>query len=92
MVGKIEIIFTPHVIDFLDNLVRVLYKKEYFGFIETAEKYVFKIYDEVPQKINLGNFKLTPKSLKYLGANYIFTNPIKERLCISSLKNATIVF
>ena len=40
MVGKIEIIFTPHIIDFLDNLVRVLYKKEYFGFIETAEEYV----------------------------------------------------
>ena len=27
----------PHLIDFLDDLVRVLYKKEYFGFIETAE-------------------------------------------------------
>jgi hypothetical protein len=36
MVGKIEIIFPPNVIDFLDGLVRILYKKEYFGFIETA--------------------------------------------------------
>jgi hypothetical protein len=47
MVGKIKVIFTPYVIDFLDDLVRVLYKKEYFGFIETAEDYVSKIYDAV---------------------------------------------
>lgn len=72
MVGKIKVIFTPHVIDFLDDLVRVLYKKEYFGFIETAEEYVSKIYDAVSENIKLSTHKLTPKSLKYLGSNYIF--------------------
>ncbi len=72
MVGKIKVVFTPHVIDFLDDLVRVLYKKEYFGFIETAEEYVSKIYDAVPENIKLSTHRLTPKSLKYLGSNYIF--------------------
>ena len=43
MVGKIKVVFTPYVIDFLDDLVRILYIKEYFGFIETAEDYVSKI-------------------------------------------------
>ena len=72
MVGEIKVVFTPHVIDFLDDLVRVLYKKEYFGFVETAEEYVAKIYDSVPENIKLGAHKLTPKSLKYRGSNYIF--------------------
>lgn len=72
MVGKIKIIFTPHVIDYLDDLVRVLYKKEYFGFIETAEEYVSKIYDAVPENIKSSTYKLTPKKLKYLGSKYIF--------------------
>ena len=72
MVGKIKVVFTPHVIDFLDDLVRVLYKKEYFGFIETAEEYVLKIYDAVPENIKLSTHRLTPKNLKYLGSNYIF--------------------
>ena len=72
MVGKIKIIFTPYVIDFLDNLVRVLYKKEYFGFIETAEEYVSKIYDAVPENIKLSTHKLTPQSLIHLGTYYIF--------------------
>jgi hypothetical protein len=72
MVGKIKVIFTPHVIDYLDDLVRVLYKKDYFGFIETAEEYVSKIYDAVPENIKLCKHKLTPQNLKYLGSNYIF--------------------
>lgn len=72
MVGKIEIIFPPNVIDFLDGLVRILYKKEYFGFIETAEEYVSKIYDFVQDNITFSTHKVTPKKLKYLGSNYIF--------------------
>mgnify|MGYP003408743967 CR=1 FL=1 len=72
MVGKIEVVFTPHVIDFLDDLVRLLYKQEYFGFIETAEEYVSKIYDFIPENLRLNNHKVTPQKLRYLGTNYIF--------------------
>ena len=74
MVGEIEVVFTPQVIEYLDDLVRVLYKKEYFGFIESAEEYVSKIYDAVPENIKSSTHKLTPKSLKHLGFNYIFYN------------------
>jgi aromatic ring-opening dioxygenase LigB subunit len=72
MVGKIKIVFTPHVIYFLDDLVYILYKKEYFGFIETAEEYVSKIYDAVPEKIKHKIHKSTPQKLQYLGSHYIF--------------------
>ncbi|MEN2488107.1 hypothetical protein AAYQ05_09955 [Flavobacterium sp. B11] len=75
MVGKIEVIFTPLVISYLDNLVLVLYRKEYFGFIESAEEYVDGIYDAVPEKIRKSPHKKTPKSLQYLGLNYIFYKP-----------------
>ena len=76
----------PHLIDFLDDLVRVLYKKEYFGFIETAEEYVSKIYDVVPDNIKLSTHKLTPKRLKHPGSNYIFYKPNNRQLGIFSLK------
>ena len=72
MVGKIKVVFTPNVIDYLDVLVRILYKKEYFGYIETAEEYVLKIYDAVPEKIKHNIHKSTPQKLQYLGSNYIF--------------------
>ncbi len=72
MVGKVEIIITPQVIVFLDDLVRILYKKEYFGFIESAEEYVSKIYDSINENIRLSPYKTTPHKLKYLGSKYIF--------------------
>jgi pyoverdine/dityrosine biosynthesis protein Dit1 len=72
MVGEIKVVFTPYVIDFLDDLVHILYKREYFGYIETAEEYVLKIYDAVPENIKLSTHKITPQSLKYLGSNHIF--------------------
>ena len=72
MVEKIEIIFSPHVISYLDDLVFILYKKEYFGFIETAEVYVIKIYDTISKNIRTSTYKKTPKSLQYLGSSYIF--------------------
>ncbi|GEC72552.1 hypothetical protein SAMN05443543_101442 [Flavobacterium flevense] len=72
MVGKIKIIITPKVIIYLDDLVQILYKKEYFGFIESAEDYVSKIYDILDENIKLSTHKTTPQKLKYLGSNYIF--------------------
>lgn len=72
MVGKIEVIFTPEVIRYLDNLVITLYKEEYFGFIEFADEYVSNIYDAVPERIKKSPHKKTPVSIKYLGSEYIF--------------------
>lgn len=72
MVGEIEVIFTSYVIRYLDDLVVALYKNEYFGFIESAENYVSNIYDAVPERIKTTHHKKTPKSLHYLGSNYIF--------------------
>lgn len=72
MVGKIEVIFTPSTIRYLDDLVNILYKKEYFGFIESAEEYVSAIYDAVPERIKKTSHKKTPMSIQYLGLNYVF--------------------
>ncbi len=72
MVGEIEVVFTQNIIAYLDDLVQVLYKKEYFGFIESAEKYVGAIYDSVPEKLKGTKHKSSPKKLKHLGSKYIF--------------------
>lgn len=72
MVGKIEVIFTPSVIQYLDDLAIALYKKEYFGFIESAEEYVSNIYDAVPERIKKSPQKKSPESLQNLGSHYVF--------------------
>jgi len=72
MVGKIKITYTSEVIAYLDDLVKILYKKEYFGFIKSAEEYVSQIYDSVPGNLKAKNYKISPKGLKNLGSKYIF--------------------
>ncbi|MBP4136616.1 hypothetical protein [Flavobacterium geliluteum] len=72
MVGKIVVFFTPDVIRYLDDLVRVLYKKEYFGFVESAEEYVSAIYDVIPERVKKIPHKKSPHSLQYLGSQYVF--------------------
>ncbi|MNE69143.1 hypothetical protein D3C87_727040 [compost metagenome] len=72
MVGEIEVIFTPKVLEFLDDLILLLYKKEYFGFLRSAENYVLTMYDAIPDRLKKARHCQTPSSIKYLGANYIF--------------------
>ena len=57
---------------YLDELIEVLYKKEYFGFIESAEIYVSRIYDFVEENIQNFPKRKTPLKLKRFGNNYIF--------------------
>ena len=78
MVGKINIIISHKVVDFLDDLSKVLYKKEYFGFIESADEYVLKIYDDIDKNIFLNFHKKSPQKLLYLGKYYIFYNSNKR--------------
>jgi len=71
MVGEVIVNYTPEVVSYLDDLVKILYKKEYFGFLESAENYVSEIYDFVPHNLKHGH-KSTPIELKHLGSQYIF--------------------
>jgi hypothetical protein len=57
---------------YLDDLIEILYKKEYFGFIESAEIYVANIYDFIFQNINKFPSKNTPIKLEAFGSSYIF--------------------
>ena len=77
MVGEIKVFISPAVVDYLDTLVYQLYKKEYFGFLSSAEEYVISIYDIINSNIHLNN-KSTTETLRYLGSNYIFFKPNKR--------------
>ena len=70
--GKIKIIYSREFIEYLDTLVQILYRKEYFGFIESCDLYISKIYDFVEESINTFPSKKTPQQLYHLGSNYIF--------------------
>jgi hypothetical protein len=67
-----KIIFKYKVLDYLDDLVYMLFKEEYFSYSENAQLYVDKIVDFIILEINCFPHKKTPEKLQYLGSNYIF--------------------
>lgn len=66
------VVLQENVIAFLENLILILFEKEYFSFEEPAQIYVSKIYDFI--EVDLINFphKKTPKEFIHFGSNYAF--------------------
>jgi len=69
---RIEILYNPEVEDFLFDLVYILFKNDYFSYLENAEKYKDNIIDFVENNIKSFPAKKTPNAILYLGSNYIF--------------------
>ncbi|MFH6957931.1 hypothetical protein ACHRV1_11020 [Flavobacterium aquidurense] len=67
-----KVIFKNAVLQYFDDLVYILFKEEYFGFSESAQSYIDKIVNFIISNISSFPHKKTPKSLQYLGSNYIF--------------------
>ncbi len=51
MAGKVKIVFQHNVVDFLDELLFVLYEENYFSYKSSAYEYVLKIADFIEYNI-----------------------------------------
>ena len=69
MVGKI--IYSPLFLSQLDDLAKVLYQKEYFGFIEDVDYYIDKIYDFIESNIHYPISKNSPEKFQKYGKRYL---------------------
>jgi hypothetical protein len=72
---KVKIEILPEVIIFLNELVELLFYKEYFGFEDSPQFYVQNIYDFIENDLINFPHKTTPIKLKKLGSNYVFYKP-----------------
>ncbi|KAA6322488.1 hypothetical protein EZS27_027974 [termite gut metagenome] len=69
---KVKVVYSKEVIDFLSDLMEILYVKDYFGFMDSAIKYVIDLVHEIdttiankPQKIAPNYFSKYGKGLCY---------------------------
>lgn len=67
-----KVIFKTVILDYFDDLVFTIFRKEYFSYPENAILYVDKIVNFVSTEIFTFPHKQTPKPLQHLGSNYIF--------------------
>jgi hypothetical protein len=56
-----QVILLPEVLQYFENLVIILYEKGYFGFEETALKYVTELYDNIIMNLPAKLHKPAPK-------------------------------
>ncbi|MDR2206911.1 MAG: hypothetical protein LBE36_12240 [Flavobacteriaceae bacterium] len=67
-----KIIILPEVIDYFEDLMEILYQKEYFGFQESASEYVIELIETIktnlhrlPHKFAPTHFDRYEKNMKY---------------------------
>ena len=64
--------FSNQVVNYFDDLILILFHKDYFSYSENAKLYIDKIVAFIYDSVGKFPHKTTPKELKYLGSNYIF--------------------
>lgn len=65
-----KIIYSTDTKIYLKELVDILLEKEYFGFSDSANEYVDRIYDDIETLIDVKRHRKTPRQLAKHGAYY----------------------
>lgn len=90
----VEVVFKKELVDYLDELVHILFKEAYFSYPENAQIYVDTRVDFINDTITTFPSKVTPQNLKHLGSNYIFYKSNKRTtwyVFFENKKNAYVI-
>jgi hypothetical protein len=66
---KTKVLADPDVIDYLYELVDILYEKQYFSFEEDSVEYVVELFEDIITNLPKKRRKPAPKHLKKYGEN-----------------------
>ena len=64
-----NVVILPETLDYLENLVIILYEKEYFSFIETSNSYVYDLLYKIKTTLPMLPSKPAPKHFEKYGKN-----------------------
>ena len=74
-----NVLITPEVYNYLDELVTVLYEKGYFGFEEFAINYVDELLDDILANLPVKLHKPAPKYFDKYGKDLYYTSFKKNK-------------
>ena len=69
-----KVLFLPEVEEYLVNLIEILYQKEYFGFKESATKYVVDLVKEITDSLPNKQKKIAPDYFSRYGKDMLYVN------------------
>jgi hypothetical protein len=74
-----NVIFTPKVLEYFENLVITLYCREYFSFLETSKKYVAELIDDILTTLPTRLHKPAPLYFDKYGKNMKYASFKKNK-------------
>ena len=74
-----NVIILPEVLDYLEDLVIILYEKEYFGFLETSSKYVKALLEDIKVNLPAKLHKSAPKHFDKYGNGMYYASFRKNK-------------
>jgi len=74
-----NVIITPEVYEYLENLVIILYENEYFGFEESARKYVDDLYYDITETLPVCVKKPAPNYFDKYGKGMYYASFRKNK-------------
>ena len=74
----IEVLYSREIEFFLNDLVDVLFYKDYFSYLENAENYVFDLKEEIESSISSYIHFNSPKKFHKYGSYYIIVSISKS--------------
>jgi hypothetical protein len=64
-----KVLFKPEVLRYSERLVQILYDYGYFGFKDSAKKYVKELFDDITDSLPIRLKKPAPKNFEKYGKN-----------------------
>ena len=74
-----KVVAIPEVVEYIENLIPVLYEKGYFGFKETAKKYVDELYEDILTTLPDRLHKPAPEYFNKYGEDMEYASFIKNK-------------
>ena len=74
-----NVIILPEVLDYLEDLVIILYEKEYFSFLETAKNYVREMLTDIKTTLPEKRHRSAPKYYEKYGKDMKYASFRKNR-------------
>ena len=67
-----NVIFLPKVLEYLDELVFILFEKQYFSFLDTSIRYVDDLVDEIKDTLPMQAYKPAPPFFNKYGEGMFY--------------------
>lgn len=74
-----KVIALPEVREYFSELIHILYKKEYFGFEENAQKYVEELFLDIQNNLPIKQKKPAPSYFEKYGKNMLYSTFRKNK-------------